>query len=142
MFASGESDSAPADLIDALVSGLATPEERERRPLMVLQTGYFDDSGSDQGSRWYVLAGFLAPVEEWKAVAGAWAETLKREELPFFKMSSAMAFDGSFRRWTAPLRNQLILELVDIVSAINPWRIECFLNRQHFDTFVKGASAG
>ena len=54
---------SPADYIDALVSGLATPEERERRPLMILQTGYFDDSGSDIGSRYYVLAGFLAPVE-------------------------------------------------------------------------------
>ena len=136
---SGDADLAPADFIDALVSGLATPEERERRPLMVLQTGYFDDSGSDHGSRWYVLAGFLATVDEWKAVANAWAKTLKREELPYFKMSHAMALDGPFRRgWTPALRNKLILELVDVVTEINPWRVECFINRSLFEAFVKG----
>jgi hypothetical protein len=130
---------SPADYIDALVSGLATPEERERRPLMILQTGYFDDSGSDIGSRYYVLAGFLAPVEQWKGVANAWAGIIDREGLRYFKMSEAMALDGQFRRgWTAPLRNNLILELIDVVTAINPWRIESFVNRKLFDTFVKG----
>jgi hypothetical protein len=39
-------------------------------------------------------------------------------------MSEAMALDVQFRRgWTAPLRNKLILELVDIIEAINPWRL-------------------
>jgi hypothetical protein len=106
---------------------------------MVLQQGYFDDSGNDAGSHWYVLAGFLASVEQWKSIADAWAEALKREELPYFKMSQAMALDGPFKRgWTAALRDKLILELVDIIAAVNPWRIECFVYRQHFDTFVKG----
>jgi hypothetical protein len=117
---------------------VATPEERERRPLMVLQAGYFDDSGSDIGSQYYVLAGFLAPVEDWKAVATNWAKTLD-PDLRYFKMSEAMAFDGQFRRgWTVPLRDKLILELVDVVTAINPWRVECYLKRNLFNTFVKG----
>jgi Protein of unknown function (DUF3800) len=118
---------------------LATPEERERRPLMILQAGYFDDSGSDVGSRYYTLAGFIAPVEQWQDVSNRWAAILEREGLPYFKMSHAMAFDGHFRRgWTAPLRNKLILELVEIVQAINPWRIECFVNRPLYEIFVKG----
>ena len=134
------SDVLPADYIDALVSGLA-PVEREKRSLMVLQAGYFDDSGSDAGSRWYVLAGFLATVEQWKSVATKWDETLHREpnDLRYFKMAHAMALDGQFRRgWTAPLRDKLITELVDIVAEINPWRIECFVNRNLFNAFVKG----
>jgi hypothetical protein len=106
---------------------------------MALQTGYFDDSGSDTGSRYYVLAGFLATVEEWKSVSTRWAEILDQEGLRYFKMSEAMAMDGQFRRgWNAPLRNKVIFELVDVVAAINPWRIECFVNRDLFNTFVSG----
>ena len=106
---------------------------------MVLQTGYFDDSGSDIGSRYYVLAGFVATVEEWKAVATEWARILEREGLRYFKMSEAMALDGQFRRgWTAPLRDKLIMELIDVVTAINPWRIESFVYRPHFNMFAKG----
>jgi hypothetical protein len=106
---------------------------------MALQTGYFDDSGSDVGSEYYVLAGFLAPAEQWEIVSSKWVEALGTD-LRFFKMSHAMALDGQFRSgWTVPLRDQLILDLVDIVAAINPWRIECFVKRNLFDTFVKGA---
>lgn len=106
---------------------------------MVLQAGYFDDSGSNIDSRYYVLAGFLATVDQWKVVAGKWAGALDREGLRYFKMSEAMALKGQFSRgWNASLRDRLILELVDIVSEVNPWRIECFLDRRLFDTFVKG----
>jgi hypothetical protein len=106
---------------------------------MILQAGYFDDSGSDLGSRYYVLAGFIAPVEQWKVVETEWAKILDSEGLPHFKMSQAMALDGPFRRgWTAPLRDKLILQLVDIVNAINPWRIESFVNRKLFNTFIGG----
>ncbi len=105
---------------------------------MVLQTGYFDDSGSDSGSEYYVLAGFLAPAEQWESVSLKWANTLG-PELRYFKMSEAMALGGEFRRgWTASLRDKLILELVDVVKAIEPWRIECFLRRRLFEAFVKG----
>ena len=64
---------------------------------MVLQAGYFDDSGSDAGSQYYVLAGFLAPAEQWNGVSNQWAAVLKRESLPYFKMSQAMALDGPAR---------------------------------------------
>jgi hypothetical protein len=106
---------------------------------MSCKAGYFDDSGSDVGSRYYVLGGFIATVDQWKAVSDAWAKILAREGLAYFKMSHAMALDGQFRRgWSAALRNKLILELVDVVTEINPWRIECFVNRSLFETFVKG----
>jgi hypothetical protein len=106
---------------------------------MALQTGYFDDSGSDTGSRYYVLAGFIAPNDQWTDVANKWRAALDRENIPFFKMAHAMALDGIFRRgWTAPLRDKLILELAEIVAEIDPWRVECFVNRELFNTFVKG----
>lgn len=111
---------------------------------MTLQTGYFDDSGSDTGSRWYVLAGFISSVEDWKAVSAKWHRVLNKEpSLRYFKMSEAMAMDGQFRNgWTVPLRNQRILELVDIIAELDPPRVYCFLNRSNFNTFVKGIIRG
>jgi Protein of unknown function (DUF3800) len=111
---------------------------------MVLQTGYFDDSGSDAGSRWYVLGGFIASVEDWKSVSTKWEQTLSKEPaLRYFKMSEAMAMEGQFRRgWTVPLRNQRIMELVDIITELDPARIYCFLKRSNFHDFVKGIIRG
>jgi hypothetical protein len=106
---------------------------------MVLQTGYFDDSGSDAGSQYYVLAGFLATVDDWKDISERWATSLDREGLRYFKMKEAMSLRGQFQRgWTEPLRGKLIMELVEIVASKNPWRIECFVRQDLFRNFVKG----
>lgn len=108
-----------------------------------MQTGYFDDSGSHAASEWYVLAGFIAPISDWKSVSEKWARTLDEEGLPYFKMREAMAMDGQFKSgWTIPLRNQLIMKLVGIIEDINPPRVECFLRRSEFDAFVAGIIGG
>jgi hypothetical protein len=88
---------------------------------MILQ-GYFDDSGSDAGSKYYVLGGFIAAVEEWKAVSERWAKVRDKEpSLRYFKMSEAMAMDGQFKSgWTVRLRNQRIMEFVDIIQELDP----------------------
>jgi hypothetical protein len=136
-------ESLPSDFIDALVAGLA-PDEREGRLLMVIQTGYFDDSGSDAGSEYYVLAGFVAPVSDWKAFSAKWRVTLDKEpSIRYFKMSEAMAMDGLFKNgWTVPLRDQRIFELAEIIEELDPARIECFLKRSDFDNFVSGILPG
>jgi len=97
---------------ETLLSGLP-PEERERRSLMVIQTGYFDDSGSDALSQYYVLAGFIASVEQWEKVSTKWRHVLDKEpNLRYFKMKEAMNMVRQFERgWTVPLRNQRILSL-------------------------------
>lgn len=110
---------------------------------MVMQTGYFDDSGSHAQSGWYVLAGFAAPVDDWQFVANEWAKVLNDEGLVYFKMREAMAMDGQFKTgWTVPLRNQLIMKLVDIIVKADPHRVECFLRRSDFDNFVSGIVGG
>ncbi len=88
---------------------------------MLLQTGYFDDSGSDAGSQWYVLAGFIAPIEEWKSFSAKWRATLDKEtSLRYFKMSEAMSLEGLFKRgWTIPLRDQRIFELAEIIEELD-----------------------
>jgi Protein of unknown function (DUF3800) len=110
---------------------------------MILQ-GYFDDSGSDAGSKYYVLAGLIATVEEWKTVSSKWAQVRDKEpSLRYFKMSEAMAMDGQFKSgWTVPLRNQRIMEFVDIIQELDPPRIECFLKRSNFVDFVTGILQG
>jgi hypothetical protein len=110
---------------------------------MVMQDGYFDDSGSDSASEYYVLAGFIAPASDWKIVSDKWANLLSEEGLRYFKMREAMGWKGQFERgWTPPLRDQLILKLVDIIEEIDPPRIECWLKRSDFDVLVSGITGG
>jgi hypothetical protein len=111
---------------------------------MVLQAGYFDDSGSDAKSKYYVLAGFIASVDQWRTVSTKWRQILDKEpRLAYFKMSEAMNMEGQFKTgWTAPLRDQRIFELVEIIQELDPPRIECFLKRSNFDDFVKGIISG
>jgi Protein of unknown function (DUF3800) len=110
---------------------------------MVMQTGYFDDSGSHAASEYYVLAGFVAPVSDWKTISEKWAKALSDEGLQYFKMREAMALDGEFKSgWTAPLCNQLILKLIAIIEEFDPSRIECFLKRSDFDDYVRGIVGG
>jgi hypothetical protein len=110
----------------------------------IMQTGYFDDSGSDAGSQWYVLSGFIASTEIWNAISIKWRAALNKDPcLRYFKMREAMNMEGQFKRgWTIPLRNQRIFELVEIIEEFDPPRIECFLRRSHFDGFVKGIIGG
>jgi hypothetical protein len=70
-----------------------------------MQIGYFDDSGSDAGSQWYVLAGFVAPTEIWNVISIKWRAALNKEpHLRYFKMRGAMNMEGQFKRgWTIPI---------------------------------------
>src|SRR5215467_1237650 len=73
-----------------------------------------------------------------------WRQVLDKEpSLRYFKMAEAMNRAGQFERgWTIPLRDQRVFELVEIIEELDPFRIECFLNRSYFDDFVKGIIRG
>jgi hypothetical protein len=76
-------DAASSKVWD-LVSGLPSSERTKRR-MMALQA-YFDDS--KEAGRVVVLAGLIAPAEQWAAFSDEWKGmlTLRRNWL-YFKMS-------------------------------------------------------
>ena len=51
--------------------------------------------------------------------------------------------EGQFKNgWTVPLRDQRIMELIELIEELNPPRLYCFLRRSGFDVFVKGIIRG
>lgn len=70
----------------ALVSGFA-PNKARRRTLVPLQC-FADGSGSHKNEKFFVMAGYVASVEQWAAFAREWQERLDMTpRLPYFKMS-------------------------------------------------------
>src|SRR6266849_29231 len=86
--------------IQALVSGLA-PKPRLARLLAMLQA-YIDDSGRGQSSGDFVLAGFIAPVENWLAFGHVWQTVLNApRSLTYLHTRKAMSRipSGPFEGW-------------------------------------------
>jgi hypothetical protein len=106
--------------------------------LVVLQA-YFDDSGSDPSSRYYVLAGYVAALDTWTSFTGIWDYHLNKEpRLDYFKMSEAMGFQEQFLGWKKDDRDERVKEFAQILGNTDLHRIEVYLERKHFDDFVKG----
>lgn len=74
------------EAIDALVSGYTAA--RRARALFVMLQVFVDDS-YDAESRVFVLAGYAASVDQWKAFTAQWDHILIGQKLPYFKMSES-----------------------------------------------------
>lgn len=124
----------------SLFAGLPSGE-RERQWVLIIQ-GYFDDSGSEPSDPLYVLAGFLAPVENWLAFADDWRACLSREpSLEALHTKDAYARDGEFKSgWNDRLIKQRLLEFAEVIKAHAAIRVHVCLLRKDFDAFVKGIS--
>jgi uncharacterized protein DUF3800 len=102
-----------------MVCGL-TAREREKR-LMGILTCYADDSGSDPGTMpAFVLAGYVAGVEQWKKFLDQWDIALKSgpRVLEYFKMVEAhwKIEDGQFYGWSDHDRDAKLIELGRIIK--------------------------
>lgn len=107
---------------------------------MLLQ-GYFDDSGSHPGGGWYVLGGFLSTAGNWKRFSDAWQEVLQKDPaIGYFKMSEAQNFDGQFKRWPAPLRDQRVFELAEVIDKYAVARIAAVALQKDFNEHIRGVS--
>jgi hypothetical protein len=55
------------------------------------ESGTHDNTGTQQGSREAILAGIVAPSEEWRTFCRAWQSALNKYSAPYF----------NFREWSA-----------------------------------------
>ena len=82
----------------------------------MILNGYIDDSADETV---FVLAGFVAPAEEWAKFSDEWAATLKaKPSIRFLKTKEAMGSkpSGKFHRWTEDERDtklRLLYEIID-----------------------------
>jgi hypothetical protein len=87
--ADAQSWSKAAALIWSLVSGL--PGEKRRKRVLLMLQAFVDDSRGDPA---FVLAGYVAPAEQWAAFSDRWQEVLDMPpRLEYFRMTEI------FSRW-------------------------------------------
>jgi hypothetical protein len=78
---------------------------------------FVDDSGTGGQPPVFVLAGFIATVNEWTAFSDEWQESLEmRPRIKYFKMSEAMTFGGEFSGWSEQSRNDRVARLYRIIE--------------------------
>jgi hypothetical protein len=112
---------APAIHVRALVSGYPA-EVRNRALLMMVGELYqanIDDSGNHAAAHAFILAGFLAKVEQWERFSTEWRDALDHagpRRIENFKMRDAAAFAGEFRGWTERDRDDLLRALISIIE--------------------------
>ena len=82
-------ESAAADRVRALVSGLPNDKSRLRN-IMVVQA-FIDDSADGNRNKVFTLAGYVATAEAWVALAKEWEKQLEGWRLPYFKLSEMPA---------------------------------------------------
>ena len=128
-----------ADNVRALVSG-APRDKRLTRLLMVLQA-FLDDSGGNEQSTTFVLAGFVAPYEQWAKFADEWKVVLdKPPALDYFKMKEAEGLSGEFalkKGWDASLRDQRLSDLIDVIRKYAIASIHASIRNDHFEQYLK-----
>jgi hypothetical protein len=107
---------------------------------MILQ-GYFDDSGSHPDGDWYVLGGFISTAGQWQRFSDTWTLALMREPaIDYFKMSEAHNLTGQFKGWPAPLRDQKVLELAEVIEKYAVARISAVVNQGDYNQHIKDVS--
>ena len=129
----------PAERVWELVSGLPTGP-RERRLLMPFHA-YIDDSGNEPQSPVYVLAGFIASVEQWAAFSTDWQAALdEAPRLEYFKMKEAASLHGQFGRhfgWTPAKRDDRLATFTRIIRKRVRVRVSVSIQHAHFEKYLK-----
>lgn len=99
-------------------------EERRRKRLMFMLQAFIDDSGTKGQAAAAVLAGFVAPAENWASFSDAWWKELP-DGRPF-KMQQG-------KRQTARIQ-----KLSDLIVRNATLRIECAVNIADYEEIVRG----
>jgi hypothetical protein len=78
---------------------------------------FIDESGDREHSPVLVLAGWIAPFENWKKFTVDWGDMLTmRPSIEYFKMDEADGADGQFRDWNPERINERIARAYRIIE--------------------------
>ena len=85
----------------------------------MIVNGYVDESESDGV---FVMAGFVAPAEEWAKFSDSWDAALRMApRIRILKTNHAMRLNGEFRGWTEQARDEkLRLPVVNFPAYRSP----------------------
>ena len=84
--------------------------------MSVMARAFIDDSGSGGDSRYYVLGGYSASIEEWEQFSDLWQAELDRSpSIRYFKMREAESLRRQFSGWSAEARDAKVNALIDVI---------------------------
>jgi Protein of unknown function (DUF3800) len=84
---------------------------------------YFDESGLDERSRVFCIAGYVAESPDWFELERAWAARLREDSVPFFHMADFESRRGHFVGWANSRRIAFIKDLIAIINATDVYGI-------------------
>lgn len=110
---------------------------------MILQA-YIDESGSRNQDKCLVLAGFIAPAEEWAAFSDEWQACLDAAPtLRYFKMREAANNpSGAFKNWKRDAVRAKVEKLVQIIKQHAKVAIHCSMPIREFDEIIGSEMGG
>jgi hypothetical protein len=113
---------------------------RKHRKLMVLQL-HADDSGNEPQSPIFVLAGFIASYEKWRAFSDEWKAAISEPPgVAYFKMSQAERLHDEFARskgWDERKRDTLLINLSELIEKYALFRVHSSVRHTDFDKWIK-----
>lgn len=93
---------------------------------------YIDDSISADGVV-YVLAGYLAPAQNWAAFSDEWQQFRDmKPAISYFKMNDAMGLDGEFKFWSKQARDEKLSLLFGVIGDHATASVSCTLRTTDF----------
>lgn len=118
----------PSEPILALVAGYPSPK-RERRWLVVLN-GYCDESEDETV---FVLAGYVAPAEEWAKFTQEWHSTLHATPAIWeFHCVEAMSRRGNFNEFTEKERDKKLEDLYAVIDKYISFEVSAIVLMEPF----------
>src|SRR5689334_10449657 len=83
---------------------------------MGTNAAYFVDSGTHDASSYYLIAGYMAPIDAWAELSEVWGRSLRRWDLSWFHMTDAEGWHGEFKGMQIARRRRCIRAFAAIVG--------------------------
>jgi hypothetical protein len=88
-----------------------------KKRLLLMATGFFDESGRTQIDSHLILAGWTASIPEWEAFTEEWNECLhSRPSIEYFKFSEAAQLDGQFKQFSRASADAKKIALAELIN--------------------------
>jgi len=109
--------------------------------LMGMLSAYFDDSGTDAGTRAAVVGGYVASDFQWKRFVARWTEALDQEGIKIVRRADLENFRGEFseeRGWNPSRRTDFVRKLHRIIKTCTYSAVSAAVIKDDFTTTMPG----
>jgi len=133
MLSSWIEDGSEVFCMDRFYAGLS-PDIEDATACVILQT-FIDDSETDE---LYIVAGYVAPLGDWKSFAPEWHRILKEPpRLGYYRTADALGLSREFEHFDEISRDQRITALARVIPSQPPncFGIASWVSKSDFETY-------